>query len=279
MDSALITGIVLAAIAATLLNVGKGVQKMKVDVLKKGRLAFAPDNRRDLSIWMVGFLMTAAASGFFSYALKLTDKAGIVSATAGLGLVALVVFAAVVLRERFGRREQLGTALVITGTVLVSYFNQASSFDATYPVARLFLIGGVALGLLIGLCVFAWKTNRIYSLAFGATAGWLIAVSMVIADLALIESGNDFIGQLSNPYPYIALVVGFGALAITQLAFLRGRAMVVVPTINSVMIAGPPLIEYAVLGTELAPLQLVGLAVVVTGVIVLTTTPEGMATR
>lgn len=279
MDSTLTIGILLAATAATLLNVGKGIQKMKVEVLKQGRRVLAPENRRDFGIWLVGFSMTASASGFFSYSLKLTDKAGIVSATAGVGLVGLVIFAAVVLRERFGRREQLGTALVITGTVLVSYFNHPVPFDPDYPVGRLLLVSGLLIGALGVLCLFAWKTNRIYSLAFGATAGWLIAISMVIADLALIKSGNDFIGQLANPYPYVAIVLGIGALTITQLAFFRGRAMVVVPTINSFMIAGPPLIEYAVLGTALTGPQLLGLAVVVGGVIVLTTTPEGMAAR
>ncbi|MBW2523765.1 MAG: EamA family transporter [Deltaproteobacteria bacterium] len=279
MDRTLLTGIALAATAATLLNVGKGIQKMKVEVLKKGRKVLAPENRRDFGIWFIGFLMTASASGFFSYSLKLTDKAGIVSATAGLGLVGLVIFAAVVLKERFGRREQLGALLVIVGTVLVSYFNRAVAFDAAYPVGRLFLVSGGALAALIVTCLLAWKTNRLYSLSFGTLAGWLIAISMVIADLALIKSGNDFIGQLANPYPYVAMVLGFGALSVTQLAFFRGRAMVVVPTINSVMIAGPPLIEYAVLGTALAPMQLAGLAVVVAGVIVLTTTSEGMAAR
>lgn len=279
MDGTLTLGIALAATAATLLNVGKGIQKMKVDVLKRGRRVLAREHRRDFGIWLLGFSMTASASGFFSYSLKLTDKAGIVSATAGVGLVGLVTFAALVLKERFGRREQVGTGLVIVGTVLVSYFNLAEPFDPDYPVGRLWVVSSLLIGLLAVLCLLAWRTNHLYSLSFGATAGWLIAISMVIADLALIKSGNDFLGQLANPYPYVALLIGFGALSITQLAFFRGRAMVVVPTINSFMIAGPPLIEYAVLGTKLSPWQLVGLAVVVAGVIILTTTSRGMAVR
>lgn len=279
MDNTLIAGIALAATAATLLNVGKGIQKMKVEVLKKGRRALQPENRRDFGIWFIGFSMTASASFFFSYSLKLTDKAGIVSATAGLGLVGLVLFAALVLKERFGRREQLGTVAIIAGTVLVGYFNRPVPFDPDYPVVRLFLVGAVIIGLLVALCVLSWRSNRLYSLTFGAMAGSLIAVSMVVADLALIAAGNDFIGQLRNPYPYVAIVLGFGALAVTQLAFFRGRALVVVPTINSFMIAGPPLIEFVVLGTTLALLQLVGFAVVVAGVIVLTTTPESPAAR
>ncbi len=276
MDRTLIAGIAVAAAAATLLNVGKGVQKMKVQVLKKGRRAFEKENRRDLGIWVAGFLMTASASGLYSYALKLTDKAGIVSATSGLGIVGLVIFAALVLKERFGRREQLGTAAVVLGTVLVSAFNEPLPFDPDYPIGTLAVVAAVVMGAMAVACVVSWKANRLGSLVFGATAGSYIAIAMVFGDLALIEAGNDFIGQLSNPYPYIATGIGICALAITQLAFFRGRAMVVVPTINSFMIGGPPVIEYVVLGTALGPMQLVGMAVIVAGVVVLTTTSEGI---
>ena len=279
MNPTLIAGIAVAAAGATLLNVGKGVQKMKVDVLKKGRRAFHTENRRDLGIWTAGLLMTASASGLYSYALKLTDKAGLVSATSGLGIVALVIFATLVLKERFGRREQLGTAAVVAGTVLVGAFNQPLPFDPDYPVGKLLVVAGVVVVASVVACVISWKTNRLSSLTFGATAGSYIAIAMIFGDLALIEAGNDFVGQLSNPYPYVALVIGACALGVTQLAFFRGRAMVVVPTINSFMIGGPPALEYVVLDTALGPMQLVGMAVIMAGVVVLTTSPEGIRSQ
>lgn len=274
MDASLLTGLGVAATASTLLNVGKGVQKMKVHVLKKGRGAFRSENRRDLGIWLLGMLMTGGASGLFSYALKLTDKAGLVSATGGLGIVGLVLFATFVLEERFGVREGFGTAAVVVGTALLGYFDQPSTPPADYPLARLVLVDSGLIAVMALLCWWSWKTNRLHSLIFGATAGLLIAVAIVLADLALLQAGNSFLGQLANPFPYIALAIGGGALVTTQLAFFRGRAMVVVPTINSSMIAGPPLIEYFVLGTRLAAMQLVGLGIIVAGVVVLTTGTE-----
>jgi len=277
MDTALLAGIVVAALAATFLNVGKGVQKMKVEVLKQGRRVLRPEHRRDFGIWVIGFLMTASASGLYSYALKLTDKAGLVSAMSGLGLVGLVIFAALVLKERFGRREQLGTAAIVAGTVLVSYFNQPIPFDPDYPIRRLLIISGGVVVVTLVACLIAWKTGRLFGFVFGATAGCYIAIAMVLGDVALIEAGNDFLGQLSNPYPYAAITIGTAALAITQLAFFRGRALLVVPTINSLMIGGPPILEYAVVGTALTTEQLVGMAVIVVGVVVLTTAPEGAA--
>lgn len=276
MDTSLLAGLGVAATAATLLNVGKGVQKMKVDVLKKGRRAFANENRRDLLIWIVGFLMTSSATGLFSYALKLTDKAGLVSATGGLGIVGLVLFARLVLKERFGLREALGTASVIAGTVLIGVFDSPAALTGEYPVTRLLVVDGIIAAALGLACAVSWKTGRAHSLAFGATAGMLIAISIVFGDLALLRAGDSFLGQLANPFPYVAITVGTIALVITQFAFFRGRAMVVVPTINSFMIAGPPLIEYVVRGTTLAGMQLAGLGVIVAGVVVLTSSSEGI---
>jgi len=274
MDTSLLAGLGVAATAATFLNVGKGVQKMKVEVLKKGRRAFDREHRRDLFIWFVGFLMTTVATGLFSYALKLTDKAGLVSATGGLGIVGLVLFARFVLGERFGAREAIGTAGVVLGTVLIGYFDQPVPPDATYPLGRLLVVDAIIAGALGLGCALSWRSGKAHSLTFGATAGMLIAISIVFGDLALLRAGNSFLGQLTNPFPYVAITVGTGALVVTQFAFFRGRAMVVVPTINSFIIAGPPLIEYVVRGTTLAALQLVGLAVIVVGVVILTSAPQ-----
>ncbi|MBW2459172.1 MAG: hypothetical protein JRI68_32040, partial [Deltaproteobacteria bacterium] len=166
---------------------------------------------------------------------------------------------------------------IVVGTVLVSYFNQPVPFDPDYPVRRLLIISGGVVVVTVGACLVAWKTGRLYGFIFGATAGSYIGITMVFGDVALIAAGNDFLGQLSNPYPYVAITIGTCALALTQLAFFRGRALLVVPTINSFMIAGPPVLEYVVVGTALTMMQLVGMAVIVAGVVVLTTAPEGTA--
>ncbi|MDP8254871.1 MAG: EamA family transporter [Candidatus Alcyoniella australis] len=249
---------------------------MKVEVLKQGFKAFRKEHRRDLAGWASGFLLTFAASPLLSYAMKLTDKAGIVSATCGVGIVGLVIFASVVLKERFGKREAIGCLMVLAGTMLMGYFNKPIEIFQGYPIAKLFIVIGIIGSFTLLLCVAAWKTNKLISLTFGATAGLFIGFSLMLADLALIQSGNDFLGQLKNPFPYIALTTGTVALVLTQLAFFRGRAMVIVPTINSIMIASPPILELIVLGTVMSIMQVVGLLVILGGVLVLTTKTEGI---
>ena len=82
------------------------------------------------------------------------------------------------------------------------------------------------------------------------------------------------LGQLKNPYPYVAIVLGTVALAVTQLAFWRSRAMVVVPTINSFVILAPVVFERFVFGTVLRPPQYLAVVAIVAGVILLTATEK-----
>ena len=83
---------------------------------------------------------------------------------------------------------------------------------------------------MIGVAEVKEKQNRIIEIYRS------IGIAMILGDMALVASGNSMMGQFRNPYPYIAVAVGGGALVITQFAFWRARAMVVVPTINSFII-------------------------------------------
>jgi hypothetical protein len=124
------------------------------------------------------------------------------------------------------------------------------------------------------LSAFSWKTNRYYGFTFGAIPGILIGCAMILGDIALVESGNDMLGQFKNPYPYIAIVLVTGALVVTQLAFWRSKAMVVVPTISSVVILAPVVFERFTFGTVLQPLQYLAVGAIIAGVVMLTATEK-----
>ena len=98
LDPEFVSGLALGAAGAVCMNVGKGVQKMKVEVLRHGLDAFRRPHRRDLGVWALGYAMTASAGVFYSLALARTDQPSVIAAMTGVGLVALVVFSAVVLR-------------------------------------------------------------------------------------------------------------------------------------------------------------------------------------
>lgn len=263
-------GILLAIAASTFLNVGKGVQKWKVAVLGQGRRAFSAEHRKELGLWCVGLGMTASATVLYSFALKFTDKPSTVSALNGVGLIGLVVFARLVLKETVGLKEMLGAVLIVAGTALMGLFDQPPEAGQVFESSG-FIISMVALGAVYApLAIYSWRARRWHGVVFGSLAGAMIGAAMVLGDVALVEADGDVLGQFGGPYVYIALLIGNGALAMTQLAFWRAPAMVVVPTTNSFVIFTPVVLQYFTFGTVLHPVQLLAVGVIIAGVVRLT---------
>ncbi|MEW5945429.1 MAG: EamA family transporter [bacterium] len=271
MDWQLLAGLATGCAASLCMNVGKGVQKMKVRVLAQGRAAFAGKNRRDLAVWTFGVLMTASATVLFSKALQMTDKPSIVSSLNGVGLIGLALFSHFILKERVGRREVAAVGLIIAGTALVQFFNVKPEGGQAYSFQWLLRCAGGAAAVFAVLIIPAVKTGRGFAFTFGALAGTLIGFALMLGDIALIESGGDFLGQLRNPYPYVAVPTGALAMAVTQVAFFRGSAVFVVPTINSFIIIVPMVMEVFIFGAALVFLQYAGAAAIVAGIVTLTT--------
>jgi drug/metabolite transporter (DMT)-like permease len=274
MDKGLALGLTLGILASILMNVGKGVQKQKVLVLKKGKAMFAPENRRDFSIWLAGVLMTVASAGFYSASMKFTDKSSLIAALAGIGLMGLLIYAVLVLKESLGLREMAGSALIIIGTGMINYFNMPLAEAQQYNLdSFVFII--IALLVFFGILSIAGvKIEKFWGFAFGLIAGSFIGLGMILADMALVKSGGDLFTQFLNPWVYFAMLSGILALTVTQVAFFKGTAVLVVPTINSFVILTPLVVEYFTFGTVLNLAQYIGAGVVVAGIVILTTSPR-----
>jgi len=274
VKSAALLGIVFAILASTNLNVGKGIQKWKVRVFGRGRAMFSPPYRRDLLLWFSGFLLTFTATPLYSLALLHTEKASMVSALNGVGMIGLVLFAWLVLRERIGVQEIGGALLVLSGVTVMGCFDQPLEAAQRFTLAPFLYCTLCTALVFVPLAVYSWRTRRLYGFTFGAVPGILIGIAMILGDMALVASGNSMWGQLKNPYPYLAIAVGALALVLTQLAFWRARAMVVVPTINSFIILTPVVYEVFTFGTRLEPVQWASVGAIVLGVILLTATAK-----
>jgi len=274
MDEGLLAGLALGIFASLLMNVGKGVQKQKVAVLKQGRKMFSPSYRRDFVIWLVGVLMTISAAGFYSASLKFTDKSSLVASLSGVGLVGLLLYAWLVLKESVGFREVFSSALIILGTGMVSYFNRPLVQEQKYNLAHFLWVSLILLAAFGVLAYAGVKVVKFWGVAFGLIAGSLIGLAMILGDMALVRSGGSMLRQFQNPYVYLAMFSSSSALALTQLAFFKGAAVLVVPTINSFIILTPLLVEYFTFQTRLNLEQYFGAAIIVAGILTLTTSPR-----
>jgi drug/metabolite transporter (DMT)-like permease len=269
-----VLGIVLAIWASTNLNLGKGLQKWKVKIWGRKGAMFKRENLPDLAIWCCGLLLTASTMPLLSLAMQNTDKSSMVSAMNGVGLIGLVIFAWLVLKERIGWRELGGAALVISGSLIMGWFDKAVEGGQQYSLNRFLVVVAVIVAVMTPIAIWSWKTNKLFGLVFGSIPGLCVGVAMILADMALVKSGNSFTGQLLNPYPYAAFLLGVAATVTTQLAFWRAKAMVVIPTFNSLVMLSPLVIEYFTFGISLQPMQYLGIGISIGGVIILTATEK-----
>jgi drug/metabolite transporter (DMT)-like permease len=272
MNVEFIGGVLLGILAALMLNLGKGVQKLKVQVLLQGRHMFARKNWVDLSIWILGLLITAAAAVPYSIGLMLSRSPSTVSAMTGVGLIGLSIFAVLVIGEKLRTRDWAGILLVVLGTSVLAFLGAGEEAQAKQFLDRSLVVVVSVLVLLAAVaCITAFRTRRLHGMTFGLTAGLSIGLAIFIADAGLVRGGDSLSGQFLTPYPYIAIFFAVSATVVTQIGFLRGRAVEVVPSVNAAIILTPMILEGVIYHQlpQLASLVLV--VVIVTGVLFLST--------
>ncbi len=270
MDFMFLLAVFVAFVGAATLNIGKGVQKMKVHVFARGWGMFKPPHRRDLGVWTVGLAMTASFGPCQWLALQIVDNPSLTSSMMGVGLVGLVLFAVKVIGEKLEKREILGIAIIIVSTFALVYFQDHRDNPQQFDHKMLYVSIAVVLGIDVVLATFSLLTKKLHGFSFGFLAGSVNGIALVFVKVAAIDAGSgEVIAQIMDPWLYLGLLFGIGATVFTQIGFWRDRALIVVPTYTSLTIMTPAVLEYFVFDFNLVPAQYAALVFIVTGVIVL----------
>jgi len=274
MTANLIIAILVGSLASITMNLGKGIQKMKVHVFKTGKqMLKTPENRRDLLIWALGMTLTAGAGLLFTMSLKMTEKPSIVSSLNGIGLIALAFFSAIVLKEKVGGREWMAVLLIIIGTGIVQFFNEAAEQEQFFTLKTLLVTVGICAAIFFVIAAVTLLVNRGQAFIFSAIAGTFLGLMFIFFKAAGVSSGegSSFLSTLLTPYFIIGFFMGNGAFVMTNVAFLYGSGIVIVPTVNSFLIVTPMIMEIFIFKVMLDPIQYIGALVIIAGVVILTT--------
>jgi drug/metabolite transporter (DMT)-like permease len=206
--------------------------------------------------WLAGMALSVVGAGLQIFALAHAPVT-LVQPVLALGLVALLVLAQTVLRERIGPLEMAGAAAIIVGVVLVGIESPSRSSQVTSVPALVALLAPFAI---VTALPFVLRARAPLGLAAaGAAAGdALAAVAMKLTADAAVSS-------------HVALVVAgvagagaAGALAlIAEMSALRGlpasriapvvlSAQVIVPAVAAMVAFGEPVTAPVVIGVVLA---------------------------
>ena len=269
--------LLLAFLGYSLLNISQACQKLGISLWPRRRVWGG-------FIWSAG---TAGTSGavFVVLAAVSLGSVSVVGAMAGSGLASLALFSHFVLKEDFGRRELAGIAVILSAAALVGAFAAAPAGNEPRLVALFLLLAAVWV-LYLPLWFFLARRTGAAGLILAAFAGALggfvpifqkVSASPAARKLSLLgargaESGVAAV--LSNPYAAAWIIISILSMLVLQFAHRRELAIRTVPAFAANTIVLPLLGGLAVFGERLHPLQWLGTAGILAGVLLLTFKPH-----
>jgi len=274
LNSQLVLAISLGILGTLALNIGKCIQKWKVDILKKGKKVIHPENRSDFLVWGVGTLLTTIAGPIIQLALTKTDQPSLITSLGGVGLIGVLIFSRIVLKEIINKKMIMGALLIIAGTIVMAVFNDNESAAQVFnpdKMGTMLIVMASFFGL---LTLLFFKFRKLRGFLFAICSGFMLGMAMVLADVATVVSNNDMFAQFAHPYVYFAIMGGNIAFVATQFSLLRTKASLAIPTIHSVVILSSILLEYLLFTTSLKAFQFGGVGIIIFGVLLLTSSGE-----
>ncbi|MBD3230402.1 MAG: hypothetical protein GF329_19640 [Candidatus Lokiarchaeota archaeon] len=173
----------------------------------------------------------------------------------GVGLVVLMIYSALVLKENISKMEYIGASILCIGTIILGleliFRPSMSSYDMNYQVFIIFLIVySIISGILI---TFAYKnkSSLLIGIVFGVVSGSLGCLDPLFKGLGQsfgVEI-TGFLPDLTNPIAVtifiLSFVFGFGAFLVTQWGFAKkSEASVLVPSYNAAYLTLPVLVYF-----------------------------------
>jgi drug/metabolite transporter (DMT)-like permease len=276
--------LLLAFAGYSLLNISQAGQKIGLGLFSTRRLAGS-------LVWVAATLGTSAAAFVNLYALSL-GSVSLVGAMAGSGLASLALFSWLVMREPIRPKELVGIGIVFAAAMLMGAFARPSVTESP-RLQFLFLILGVSV-LAFSLLWLGFRRRdfaaAVIIAAFSGTLGGLVALfqkvstsehARSLSQAAGAESGGrrlvGVLQTLSNPYALGWILLSVLSMLVIQFAYRRGRAIRIIPAFSASYIVVPVVGGMVVFGETLHPLQWLGIAAIVAGILLLTMTQPPQA--
>jgi len=265
----------------SLYNIGfvlekKAIQKLPSEI--RDKTSFMVKAILTNPLWIFGLVLTILSVGFYFIALMWAPLSAI-APLAGFGLIVLVIYAHIDLKESLKRLEILSIALIIIGISTSSYLISLSNVsidwnqwkDLSHSLNGYLIFGiSIFVGLAIILFPFLMKKKFSgYNIAF--FAGIIAGIQVVlIKGLSVWVSNNEWNTELYVFILYVLLVLGTALVSTgsLQFAFREGRVSIVMAIYNGIMAIFPVIFGGFILkewqSLELIPKVFLGISISIT---------------
>ena len=272
--------LLLAFLGNSVLNISQAGQKLGLALMRR-------DRRRGALLW-IGSLLGTTVAALLGWVAVTIGRVALVGAMAGSGLASLAVFSFLVLKEKIRVRELAGIALMAVSAVLIGLF-QRELPPVEPSLRRLFLY----LGVLCAAALTAWLALRGRSrvvgpviAGFSGVLGGFVPLFQKVSGssagrassfVAYVLEEGHWAHALVNPFTLLWILLSIVSMVVIQFAYRHERAVRLIPYFTFCMILVPVLGGVLALGDRLRAIQWVGVALILTGLMLLTLPAPGEA--
>jgi small multidrug resistance pump len=279
--SSVVPSLVWGSIAYTIFGVAMVLMKLGEPFLAAPRQVFKdPALTKSLLFWLGGIAGNFAFATTLAIALG-NGHASVVSALNGVGLIVIAVLSWVFLKERLSKAGLAGMALVVVGVALIGLFSLPPGPAPALDDGTMVMFFGVVLFTCVGAGGVSLARPALGGPFLGAAAGALGGAAILFQKIFVGPLMQEPLGPWALT---VALATSFffwcwsaaasSSFVVLQVAFRLGDATKVSPAMVSAMILVPQAGGVALFAEELALGQLLGTALVLVGVVLLTATPS-----
>jgi len=255
-----VVGLIIGIIAYIMLYLGKGIQKYAIEGLKIDKSI----KSKHSGIWILGLILTSTYM-FIQWIALLFAPINIVAPLGGIGLIVLLLFSYYILHEEIYNIQIVGVILIIIGTTLVTIFNpnkgEINAEDLTLPLLIAFSLPIIIIEIIF-IIISKLKDHFAAGLILGITAGTFNAFQTVSKRITAVHDP-----LITLIFTFVTFLTALLTLLITQYAFTKSKANIVVPCYTSTSISLAVILSLIVLNEEIVLFQVFGIIIVIFGVI------------
>ena len=253
MDSLLFAiSIISGLIYAALYNIGFVLEKkaiLKLPPEKKSGVLSLVKSILTNKLWLLGLFITIISMGFYYLALLWAPLSAI-APLSGFGLVVLILYAHLDLRESIKKMELVGFILVIIGVVvsswLMSYGNRDLEWSEWKNVSHSFGGAVVVIGSLIVAISFTFVPvlfkNKIRPFDIAIFAGLIAGIqAIVLKGITVWTTEKNFKTDIWIIVIYFLVVLATALMSTgsLQFAFREGKVSTIMAIYNGIMTVFP----------------------------------------
>jgi drug/metabolite transporter (DMT)-like permease len=267
--------VILLGIADTVqLHLAKSMQRQGIEIfdqirakIKKEHLEIEGSVKKPV-IYIVGLVLNNIEPVWLIVANLFGVYPALVTSMFGVGLVVLMVYSVKVLHEPVNRREALGAATIIGGTLVlgVEAFFRPDYDESAISTGQSYLFVAVFAAVAAMVVVLASRTRnaRTIGFAFGIAAGGFGGQDIIFKMLGQNDM-DSVVGWLVFASSF---AIAFLAFFFTQLGFVRkAPASVLVPAYDTTYVLVPLLYQALLLpGFEIWWTTILGAATIIAGI-------------